>query len=108
VLGGNPDVLTDAALRKRGLDPVEDEEAYQQAWEQEITKNLPGTLKLHGVYPSTDTRSGTCLWEANSVHEVQQFLDKKTGQLAKNFCYEVNVKESMGLPTVKLANALAN
>jgi len=36
VLGGNPDVLTDAALRKRGLDPVEDEEAYQQAWEQEI------------------------------------------------------------------------
>jgi hypothetical protein len=75
---------------------------------KEITKNLPGTLKLHGVYPSTDTRSGTCLWEANSVHEVQQFLDKKTGQLAKNFCYEVNVKESMGLPTVKLANALAN
>jgi hypothetical protein len=75
---------------------------------KEITKNLPGTLKLHGVYPSTDTRSGTCLWEANSVQEVQQFLDKKTGQLAKNFCYEVNVKESMGLPTVKLANALAN
>ncbi len=75
---------------------------------KEITKNLPANLKVHGVYPSTDTRSGTCLWEANSVQEVQQFLDKKTGQLAKNFCYEVNVKDSMGLPTIKLANALAN
>ncbi|HLG41692.1 MAG TPA: hypothetical protein VI461_18575, partial [Chitinophagaceae bacterium] len=75
---------------------------------KEITKNLPANLKLHGVYPSKDTRSGTCLWEANSVQEVQQFLDKNAGQYAKNFCYEVNVKESMGLPTVKLANALTN
>ena len=38
VLGGNPDVLADAALRKRGLDPVEDEEAYQNAWEEEIVR----------------------------------------------------------------------
>ena len=75
---------------------------------KEVTKNLPSNLKVHGVYPSKDTRSGTCLWEANSVQEVQQFLDKHSGQYAKNFCYEVNVKESMGLPTIKLADALAN
>jgi len=45
VLGGNPDVLTDAALRKRGLDPVEDEEAYQEAWETEIEKQREAAEK---------------------------------------------------------------
>ena len=38
VLGGNPDILADIALRERGLDPVENEEEYQAAWEVEIEK----------------------------------------------------------------------
>jgi hypothetical protein len=75
---------------------------------KETTQNLPAPLKVHGVYPSKDARSGTCLWEANNVQEVQQFLDKNTGKFAKNFCYEVNVKESIGLPAIKLETALAN
>ena len=75
---------------------------------KEITQQLPANLKLHGVYPSKDTKSGTCLWEANTVQEVQQFLDRNAGKFAKNFCYEVNVKDSMGLPAIKLSTALAN
>ncbi|MGK2863992.1 MAG: hypothetical protein ACSLE0_18820 [Chitinophagaceae bacterium] len=75
---------------------------------KEVTQNLPASLKVHGVYPSKDTRSGTCLWEADNVQEVQQFLDKHTGKMAKNFCYEVNVKDSIGLPAIKLEKARAN
>ncbi|WP_020670520.1 preprotein translocase subunit SecA [Amycolatopsis nigrescens] len=36
VLGGNPDLITDAELRDRGLDPVENEEEYQAAWDKTI------------------------------------------------------------------------
>jgi hypothetical protein len=75
---------------------------------KDITNQLPATLKLHGVYPSKDLKTGTCLWEANSVQEVQQFIDKNTQNFAKNFCYEVNVKDSVGLPTIKLETAQAN
>ena len=67
-----------------------------------VTMNLPGNLKLHGVYPAQDGKTGTCLWEADSVQEVQQFLDKNAGKYAKNFCYEVNVEKSIGLPDVHL------
>jgi len=74
----------------------------------EITKQLPANLKLHGVYPAKDQKTGTCLWEAGTVQEVQQFIDKHTGSFAKNFCYEVNVKDSMGLPAIKLETAMAN
>lgn len=38
VLGGNPDVICDIKLRARGLDPFEDEEAYQAAWDEELPK----------------------------------------------------------------------
>ena len=69
---------------------------------KDVTENLPGSLKLHGVYPAQDGKTGTCLWEADSVQEVQQFLDKNAGKYAKNFCYEVNVEQSIGLPDVHL------
>lgn len=38
VLGGNPDILADINLRKRGLDPVETPEEYEAAWDEEIAK----------------------------------------------------------------------
>ncbi len=38
VLGGNPEVILDIRLRERGLDPFEDEEAYQAAWDEELPK----------------------------------------------------------------------
>jgi hypothetical protein len=66
---------------------------------------LPGSLKLHGVYPATNGKTGTCLWEANTVQEVQQFLDKNAGKYAKNMCYEVDTEKSMGLPKIQLAEA---
>ena len=84
---------------------VSDPAGFWAAAEQ-VTKNLPANLKLHGVYPARDGKTGTCLWEAGNVEEVQQFLDKNAGQFAKNFCYEVNVEKSFGLPTIQLAEAL--
>ena len=84
---------------------INDPEGFWGAAE-EVTKNLPATLKLHGVYPSRDGKSGTCLWEAGNAQEVQQFLDKNAGQFATNFCYEVNVEKSMGLPKIELAETL--
>ena len=72
---------------------------------KEVTKNLPGNLKVHGIYPAKDGNTGTCLWEADNVQEVQDFLDENAGQFAKNFCYEVNVEESVGLPKIQLAEA---
>ncbi|MCP1387963.1 preprotein translocase subunit SecA [Corynebacterium sp. TA-R-1] len=38
VLGGNPEVLLDAKLQEQGLDPFEDEERYQQAWDEQLPK----------------------------------------------------------------------
>ena len=73
---------------------------------KELSKSLPSNLKVHAIYPATDGKTGTCLWEADSVQEVQQFLDKVAGQFAKNFCYEVNQEQAVGLPRIQHAEAL--
>ena len=75
---------------------------------EEVTKNLPNNLRLHGVYPAMDGKTGTCLWEADNVQDVQEFLDKNAGQYAKNFCYELNVDKSIGLPKIELTEAHLN
>lgn len=46
VLGGNPEVILDEKLRERGLDPFEDEEKYQEAWETEIDSERERSKKL--------------------------------------------------------------
>ncbi|MDX5451756.1 MAG: preprotein translocase subunit SecA, partial [Rhodococcus sp. (in: high G+C Gram-positive bacteria)] len=38
VLGGNPDILADVELRKRGLDPVHTPEEYEAAWDEAIER----------------------------------------------------------------------
>ena len=46
VLGGNPEVILDEKLRERGLDPFEDEEKYQEAWDAEIDHEKEHSKKL--------------------------------------------------------------
>ncbi|MBE7340002.1 MULTISPECIES: preprotein translocase subunit SecA [Corynebacterium] len=46
VLGGNPEVILDEKLRDRGLDPFEDEEKYQEAWDAEIDREKEHSKKL--------------------------------------------------------------
>lgn len=75
---------------------------------KEVTKNLPEGMKVLGIYPAKDRNTGTCLWEAEKVQDVQQFLDEHAGRFAKNICYEVDVEQSVGLPLAQLAEANFN
>ena len=73
---------------------------------QTLASSTPPNLKVHSVYPSQDGKLGTCVWEAGSVEEVQQFLDGATAGMATNFCYEVNEVAAIGVPVTKKAAAL--
>ncbi|TSD97338.1 preprotein translocase subunit SecA [Skermania sp. ID1734] len=57
VLGGNPDIIADIALRKQGLDPVHTPEEYQAAWEPtlekvkaEVTEDAKKVIEAGGLY----------------------------------------------------------
>ncbi|MCA0252168.1 MAG: preprotein translocase subunit SecA [Actinobacteria bacterium] len=57
ILGGNPEFLTDQVLRSKGLDPVEDGEAYENAWpktlaeiEEQVADEHNEVVELGGLY----------------------------------------------------------
>jgi len=84
---------------------INDPEAFWKA-AKEVTSSLPAGFKLHAVYPSQDQKTGTCIWEAGSVEEVQKFLDDNVGKISRNLCYEVNVTAAFGLPSIQTVEAL--
>jgi hypothetical protein len=73
---------------------------------KDVVAGAPSGTKVHSVFPAQDGKTGTCLWEAGSVEEIQQFLDKAAEGLATNFCYEVNETAGVGLPQRKEEAAL--
>ena len=73
---------------------------------QSVIGNVPAGTKVLSVFPSQDGKTGTCVWEAENVDELQKFLDKESEGLATNYCYEVNETAAIGLPDRKKEAAL--
>jgi hypothetical protein len=76
---------------------IQDPEKFWGA-AKDIGSVMPANLKLHSVFPSTDMKTGTCVWEGPSVNDVQKFLDDNVGSISRNTCYEVNEAAAMGVP----------
>jgi hypothetical protein len=62
----------------------------------------PGVRGLQ-FYPSQDRSSVTCLWEADSVEDIQRYVDATLADSSENTCYEVDAEQAfaeqpLGLP----------
>jgi hypothetical protein len=85
---------------------VQDANAFWSAAKNAMeTSSIPQSLVLHSVFPSTDGQTGTCVWEAESPGDVQEWLDNTFGDSAKNVTYQVDEKEAYGLPKKSAAAA---
>ena len=71
------------------------------------SSSIPTSLKVHSVFPSTDMKTSTCVWEAASAREVQDYLDTTLGHVAKNVCYEVKEEMAVGLPQKSMEEAVS-
>ncbi len=65
---------------------------------QESLPNLPAGIKIHQVLPSPDMATGVCLWEADSIDQLREYLNSKVGSISDNTYMEVNTANAMGLP----------
>jgi hypothetical protein len=72
---------------------------------EKLTKNQDAPEGARGLqfYPSTDGFAVTCLWEADSVEAIQEYVDSTLGDSSVNACYEVDAEQAfaerpLGLP----------
>jgi DNA polymerase/3'-5' exonuclease PolX len=78
----------------------------QQKWDQ-VTKNLmaaveqgrlPQGLKPLMYLPGTDGRKADCLWEAQSLDALKNFLNPQIGTAASNDYFQIKSEAAFGLP----------
>jgi hypothetical protein len=65
-------------------------------------KSLPelpvaGVQRIIQVLPNQDMTKATCVWEADSVEALDQYLRSKVGDWSSESYYEVNTANAMGL-----------
>lgn len=65
---------------------------------QQSLPNLPAGIKIHAVFPNETMDLTTCVWEADSEKQIREYLEGKTGDVAKNDYMVINAANAMGLP----------
>ena len=74
--------------------------APQNFWAlvREKSSDIPSHLIFHSVFPSKDLMKAVCVWEAEDIGAVKEYLDETFGDFSRNDYFEVNTGASMGLP----------
>jgi hypothetical protein len=83
---------------------INDAQKWEQGTQSVMSKvkggTLPAGMKPVFFIPATNKKTTFCVWEADSVDTVRKFVDRETGTAARNDYFEVDTKNSMGLPVV--------
>ena len=54
----------------------------------------PEGTRVLQFYPHVEGSAVTCLWETESVEDVQRFVDTTLGDSSVNVCYEVDAEKA--------------
>jgi len=79
----NPDRWEQATIRIKALSD-----------QNQLPKGLKGLMFLPGM----DGHLADCLWEANSLEGLKDYLDREIGSGAKNEYFQVDEASAFGLP----------
>jgi len=66
---------------------------------QQGLANLPAGLTLHHPFPTKDGSLVVCVWEAGSVAQVREFIERALGRVSQNEYFEVENKQGVALPS---------
>jgi hypothetical protein len=72
---------------------------------EKLAENAPSGVQAHQFYLSADRQFATCIWEADSVDAVRDYIDGVQGDSSQNTYFEVDPQASVGLPQPATARA---
>jgi hypothetical protein len=76
---------------------------------ERLIKNEGAPTGVRGLqfYPATDGSGATCLWEADSVEDVQGYVDSTLGDSSENLCYEVDTEQAFARQPLGISESSA-
>ncbi len=63
----------------------------------------PAGARVLQFYPSRDHSAVTCLWEADSVESIREYVDATLGDSSDNDCYDVDAEHAFAERPLGLA-----
>ena len=76
---------------------IKDAEAFFSA-SQVAAEHAPDRVYGRQFCPSHDKTEAVCLWEADSVDAVEQYLDGLIGEAGENTYFQVSTEDAIGMP----------
>jgi hypothetical protein len=89
------------AVQHRITDP---EKFFSMDAEEVAGGGPPGVQGLQ-FFPSTDESVAACLWEADSIDTLRDYLDPATAGVSENTYFEVDTERAVGIPEPATAGA---
>ena len=68
-------------------------------WNSADPNNMPADLKLHHTFPTPDGTRAVCIWEAESVEALRNFLEPLLGSVSRNEYFAVENREGFARPS---------
>jgi hypothetical protein len=84
---------------------VLDREKFLATDPKEIGGSAPAGVEVRHFLPARDASSADCLWEAQSLDALRDYLDPATRGISENTYFEVDSVLAMGLPQPASAGA---
>ncbi len=72
---------------------------------EEVSGGGPPGVQGRQFYPSEDRTTAVCLWEADSIESLRDYLDPATEGVSENTYFAVDRERAMGLPEAAAAGA---
>ena len=70
----------------------------EKFWAGAQNLEVPTGLTLHSTIGNQDGTKAVCVWEADSLDSIREFLEPATEGMSTNEYFEANEQYSMGLP----------
>ncbi|MEZ0332528.1 MAG: hypothetical protein ACAI18_00860 [Gemmatimonadales bacterium] len=68
-------------------------------WNSADPRNTPPKVTLHHTFPTPDGTRAVCIWEAESVDAVRDFVEPRLGQVSRNEYFTVENREGFARPS---------
>lgn len=82
-------------------------EAFSRGTKLIRNEGAPDGTTVLQFYPAQDGSGATCLWESNSVADVQRYVDSTLGDSSRNLCLEVDAANAFARQPLGIAERSA-
>ena len=84
---------------------ITDPEKFFSIDAEEVAGGGPPGVQGQTFFPSQDKTVAVCVWEADSIDTVRDYLDPATAGASENTYFEVDEQRAVGLPEAAAAGA---